>query len=92
MSDPSKRSCYIVSYDVAGGENYQIIDAIKAYGTWAHVTESTWAVVTTKTHKEVRDELKALLPEGSRLFVVRSGSVAAWNNVICKNEWLKRYL
>ena len=92
MSDPAKRSCYIVSYDVAGGENYKIIEALKAYGAWAHVTESTWAVVTTKTHKVVRDELNALLPEGSRLFIVRSGSVAAWRNVMCKNEWLKRNL
>jgi hypothetical protein len=92
VSDEAKRSCYIISYDVAGGKNYQIIDAIKSYGTWAHITESTWAVVTVKTHKEIRDELYKVLPAGSRLFVVRTGSVAAWRNVTCKNEWLKRNL
>lgn len=92
MSDPAKRSCYIISYDVSGGKSERIIEAIKGYGSWAHITEFTWAIVTAKTHKEVRDGLYTLLPEGSRLFVIRSGSVAAWRNVICKNEWLKRNL
>jgi hypothetical protein len=93
MGNELKRHCYVISYDLAGEGAYdELIDAIKSFGTWAHITESTWAVVTEKTHKELRDELAGHLPDGSRLFVVRSGSIAAWSNVMCKNEWLKKYL
>lgn len=89
--------CYIVSYDVrgtggAGTGNAEIIAAIKERGSWAHITESTWAVRSDETHKELRDRLEQVLPQGSRLFVVRSGSVAAWQNVLCSNEWLKKNL
>ena len=87
-----KKKCYIISYDVAEGGDYSIIDAIKAYKSWAHITKSTWAIVTEDKHAEVRDNLNEYLPAGSRLFVVRSGSVAAWRNVMCSSEWLKRNL
>jgi len=93
VADGQKATCYIVSFDTASeAARTKVAEAIKAYGTWAHITASTWAVVTPQTHKEIRDHLKAMLPEGSRLFVIRSGSIAAWNNVRCNNEWLKRYL
>lgn len=85
--------CYIISYDMAkGGDDAPLIAAIKEYGTWAHITESTWAVVTDKSHVEVRDDIGRHLPQGSRLFVNKSGKSAAWRNVICRNEWLKENL
>lgn len=92
MADSEKQICYIISFDAPAEAQQKLAEAIKAYGTWAHITESTWAVVTSKSHKKVRDNLSSLLPEKGRLFVVRSGSVAAWSNVRCRNEWLKRYL
>lgn len=86
-------TCYIISYDITEGGDYgALIAAIKAYGTWAHITESTWAVVTDTSHTEVRDDLGKYLPAGSRLFVVKSGAVAAWRNVICRDQWLKENL
>ncbi len=87
------KNCYIISYDMAAGGDYEeLYEAIKEYGTWAHITESTWAVVTDEDHKEIRDSLGQFLPKGSRLFVVKSGSSSAWRNVICRNEWLKENL
>lgn len=86
-------TCYIISYDMAEGGDYDaLFQAIRDYGTWAHITESTWAVVTERTQKEIREDLEQHLPSGSRLFVVRSGAAAAWRNVICRNEWLKKNL
>jgi hypothetical protein len=85
-------SCYIISYDLKeAGEDYyeSLIAAIKAYKTWAHITESTWAVVTDENQKLIRDSLARLVPEGSRLFVIKSGTAAAWKNVMCRNQWLK---
>ncbi|MFM7852290.1 MAG: hypothetical protein ACKO96_10350 [Flammeovirgaceae bacterium] len=86
---------FIISYDINNGtpEDYEnVYEAIKEYGTWAHITESTWAIVTTERAKEVRDKLIDLMPTGSSIFVVKSGSVAAWRNVSCSNDWLKKYL
>ena len=87
------KDCYIISYDMAGEGDYTaLFDAIKAYGTWAHITESTWAVVTDDDHKEIRDDLAKYLPKDSRLFIVKSGTAAAWRNVLCRNQWLKKNL
>ena len=86
-------TCYIISYDMTKGGTYEELHrAIKDFGIWAHITESTWAVVTDWEAKEIRDDLDQYLPKGSRLFVVRSGTEAAWQNVICKNVWLKKNL
>jgi len=84
---------YIINYDLAEGGDYDsLIEAIKSYGTWAHLTESCWAIVTDKTASDVRDHLVQLLTPGSRLIVIKSGSVGSWRNVICSNEWLKKNL
>lgn len=86
-------TCYIISYDLRRKRDYEVLyDAIKSYGTWAHITESTWAIVTTKTAVEVRDHLVSVMDSDDVLFVVKSGSEAAWINVICKHEWLKEHL
>ncbi len=83
-------TCYIISYDLRGKRDYDALyEAIKSYGTWANITESTWAVVTTKTAIEVRDHLSSAMDQDDRIFVVKSGAEAAWRNVICKNQWLK---
>ncbi len=92
MADSPKRNTYIISFDVAKGSGERVTDAIKEYGTWAHITNSTWAIVTEERPKEIRHKLAQLLPEGSRLFVIRSGSFAAWRNVFGRSEWLKKYL
>lgn len=87
-------ACYLISYDLRkAGRNYKSLqEAIKAYGTWAHINESLWAVVTTKKATEVRADLVQFLDSDDRLIVVKSGVEAAWRNVICKNEWLKEHL
>ena len=87
-------ACYLVSYDLREPQrDYEkLYAAIKSYGTWAHINESLWAVVTTKSALEVRDHLLQYLNADDRLFVVKSGVEAAWRNTICKTEWLKDHL
>ena len=87
-------TCYLISYDLlAPGRNYEALyEAIKAFGTWAHVHESLWAVVTDKSAAELRDHLLQFLDGNDRLFLVKSGVEAAWRGTICKNEWLKEHL
>lgn len=82
---------YIISYDLPEGSGYQdLIDRIKKYGTWAHITQSTWAVVTDDLASTIRDSLNQFIPEGGRLIVVKTANVAAWSNTLCTNEWLQK--
>ncbi len=84
---------YIISYDMAERGDYDDLhEAIQSYGTWARITDSTWAVVTEDNAKKVRDHLGEYLPKKSCLIVVKSGIEAAWRNVFCRSEWLKRSL
>jgi len=89
------KKTFIISYDLADGSSldYQeLFDAIKSYGTWAKITKSTWAIVTEAKATEVRDHIISYLPPDSRLFVIKSGSIAAWRNPICRSGWLKKHL
>jgi hypothetical protein len=86
---------YIVSYDLTQArptEYETLYSRLKEYGTWAKITESTWAVVTSQSAKEVRDTLSKHIHKGDRLFVVKSGVESAWQNVRCRSEWLKKNL
>jgi hypothetical protein len=86
-------AAYIITYDLRPQRNYEnLYAAIKAYGTWAHITESVWSVVTEQSAVQVRDDLLQHMHPEDRLFVVRSGVESAWNNVLCKSEWLKEHL
>ncbi|MCK4241417.1 MAG: hypothetical protein KAX30_07315 [Candidatus Atribacteria bacterium] len=83
-------ACYIISYDLRKDRDYEALyEAIKSYGTWAHITESTWAVTTSKSAVQVRDHLSSVMDNDDRLFIVKSGVEAAWINVMCKSQWLK---
>ena len=80
---------YIISYDMAWGGDYNALhEAIQSYGAWARITDSTWAVLTEYSAQMIRDHLSEYLPDGSRLFVVRSGDEAAWQYVN-SSEWLE---
>ena len=86
-------TCYIISYDLVRNRNYgQLHNAIKTYSKWAKITESTWAVVTTKSAVQIREHLLKFMDNDDRLFVIKSGVEAAWQNSICKNAWLKENL
>lgn len=87
--------CYVIAYDLHDGdaEDYEnLIAVIKSFGTWARITESTWAVVSDLKATAVRDLLLAVMKDNDRLFVLKSGVEAAWHNTRCKNEWLKKNL
>lgn len=87
------KKTYLISYDMAEGGDYdELYKAIKAYGAWAHITESLFAVATEQSAKEIRESLQKFFLRGSRLFIVKSGTEAAWRNVICSNEWLQEKL
>ena len=84
------RKCYIINYDLRKQKDYEpLYEAIRSYGTYAHILESCWAVVTTKSASEVFDHLRREIDEDDGLFAVKSGREAKWVNIIYKDQWLK---
>lgn len=87
---------YIISYDVLdanSADSYQpLYEKIKSYKIWAHITESTWAIISEDSAEIIRDNLLSTLEEKCRIIVIKSGNEGAWKNVICSNEWLKKNL
>lgn len=87
-------SSKIIEYDLRQpGRNYDALyDAIKNYGTWARITESTWFIKTTETCVQVRDKLSKQMDSNDRIFVGELSGTAAWKNTICDGEYLKENL
>ena len=86
---------FFITYDLTAGDSAdyeELYKAIKSYGTWARITESSWTVVTEDDVKTVRDNLMQFMHDNDRLFVLKSGVAAAWHNVRCRNSWLKKWL
>ena len=87
------KECYIISYELIIPRNVEPLhNAIRAYGIWAKITDTTWAIVTSQSAFDVRNYLQSFLNNNDRIFVVKSGIEAAWANAICTNEWLKKNL
>lgn len=86
---------YAISYDLIGpNRNYDnIIEAIKSYGTWAHINESLWIIRSSKTSAEIRDHLKQKVDTNDKILVVQLTGVGAWLNLSPDmNNWLKNNL
>lgn len=84
---------YIISYELVGVVNHIFLQnlhgAIKSYGTWAHITDSCWAIKTAASAIAVRDHLHGFMRHGDRLIVVQTAHIAAWNNTMCDSNWLQ---
>lgn len=86
--------CFLISYDlVAPNRNYtDLYEAIKGYGFWGRLTESTWAIISSKTAVEIRNDLLSHIDKNDRLIVVQSGRSAAWTKVMASDSWVKQYI
>lgn len=85
--------CYIITYDLRQFRNYDALyNGIKSYGTWGKITESTWAIVTYQNAAQIRDYLLNFIDSDDRLFVIKGGGEAAWQNAIADNNWLQQQL
>jgi len=86
---------YIVTFEVAKAEvKTALKDLLKSYGSYCPINETSWAIKTDKTATQVRDHLIPAIETGDRLFVIRSGTEAAWRNSYGDKftDWLKKNL
>ena len=58
------------------------------------IHRNAWAVHSSLPAKEIRNTLNRYMIAGDRIFVIRSGTQAAWKNAysLKNSEWLKKYL
>ncbi|MDI1224175.1 MULTISPECIES: hypothetical protein [Acinetobacter] len=85
--------CYLISYDLRKTRNYEALyEAIKSFGTWGKINESTWIIGSYQSAVQIRDYLLNFIDSDDRLFIVKSDREAAWQNVMADNQWLKNTL
>lgn len=87
-------NCFIISYDLCSlNRDYNhLYSAIKSFGTWGRLTESTWAIVTDSTVVQIRNFLMAFIDNDDRLIVIKGGKEAAWVRTIADNNWVQQNL
>lgn len=85
---------YLITYDLKKpGRNYQgLYDAIKSYGTWGKINDSTWVIKTNNSAVQIRDYLLQSMDYNDSIFVLKTEREAAWKNVRANNDWLKNNL
>lgn len=87
-------SSFIISYDLCEpGQDYEnLINKIKAYGTWGKINQSTWVVNSLEKSIDIRNKLKPYVDRDDKLFVAKLTGEAAWTNCDCSDDWLKSNL
>ena len=83
---------FIIICEAANTDDLKVIhNYVKSFGYWAHITSSTWAVMSDEySPVDIRNKIAGVLETGSRVLVVESANVAAWLNPMCSNEWLEK--
>jgi hypothetical protein len=87
--------CYIVAFQIRREEALKrVVAALEGFDRQCQINATCWAVVTDGKAAALRDHLKQFVESGDRIFVIRSGTAAAWMNAISKQhtEWLKENL
>jgi hypothetical protein len=88
-------TCYIVSFEVAKEETRsKVTGLLKTFSGYCPINRTCWAILSDKKASELRDTVAAALETGDRLFIVRSGTAAAWRNSYGEKNsaWLKKNL
>jgi len=85
---------YTINYDLRKQRNYErLYEAIRSYGSYAHVMESMWVILSNNSAVKIRDHLAQYVDNDDRLMVARATGEAAWLNLSDENsQWLKRNL
>jgi len=87
-------ACYVVTFEPVGAAAAQTIrERLQTLGAYCPIHAYCWAVLTEMTAAQLRDLLIRDI-QASHIFVVRSGTEAAWINTYGEknSEWLKNNL
>lgn len=88
-------TCYIVTFQTNSESSSDGVHKIlMSYGNYCPIHDYCWAIQTYEKATQVRDKIQRVLKPDERVFVVRSGTEAAWFNSYGEknNNWLKENL
>jgi len=86
---------YIVTYEVKDStRRIKVKEKLKELGKYCPIHDNAWAIRTEKTAAELRNFITPAMTSEDRIFVIRTGTEAAWQNAYGKehSEWLKNNL
>lgn len=88
-------TCYIVTFQTNSETSRdKVCERLKTYRAYCPIHNYCWAILTDKKAVDVRDYIAEVLGSDERVFVIRSGTEAAWRNSYGEknSEWLKNNL
>ncbi|RWR28816.1 hypothetical protein D2T31_11935 [Sinirhodobacter populi] len=84
---------YLITYDLNREvRRPKIVDAIREFGTWAKLSESSYAIVTWKTADQVYDDFKQYLDNNDSFYVISLRQPLAGQGDAKVNEWLQNQI
>lgn len=86
---------YIVTFEVNNSSRMSLLkEKMKEYGAYCPIHGNCWAIQSEQTPAQVREFLDEDLIAEDRIFVIRTGTHAAWRNTYGEknSEWLKERL
>jgi len=88
-------SAYMVSYDLIKRKDYpELWDALKAYGTYAHILGSSWIIVSSQSANEICTALLKHVDNDDKIIVTEVTSNSAWSMSFPETirKWLRKHL
>lgn len=84
---------YVVTYDLnKPGQNYELREHLKENYNWAMLSESSYAIETTKTCSEVFNDLENFIDKNDTLYVVTLKKSFYGQGADEVNKWLEKHL
>ncbi len=86
---------YIVTFEISDSlRRKKVKEKLKELGSYCPIHDNAWAIRTEKKSAEIRDFISPIAVPQDRIFVIRTGTEAAWRNIYGteNSEWLKKYL
>jgi hypothetical protein len=86
---------YIVTFEIKDlVRKSRVKEKLKEFGYYCPIHDNAWAIRTDLSATEIRNVVTALTEKSDRVFIMRTGTIAAWSNTYGTehSEWLKKYL
>lgn len=86
---------YIATFEINDSSRRQKVkEHLQSYSYYCPIHENAWAIKTEKKSVDIRDAINSLTTSDDRVFVIRTGTEAAWQNIYGdkNSEWLKNNL
>ena len=82
---------FLISYDLIADKDYsKLYEAIRNYGSFAHILESVWIIKSTESSTNIRDNLMSYIDSNDKLFIAKLTGESAWVNLSSEiSNWLK---